>query len=250
MVGGTARVARNTLAAHIDIFPTLADLSGAPVPADIHFVGRSLAPLLKDPLAPWQDRFLFTHVGRWDTGKAKEAEYARCRVRSAQYSLANSKQETTGNSTTWRWIRARARTSLHCTVKPWHAWTPLNLAGGMKFCRSSRMKTRSFHRLLRTRNCASSSSGAAQESFRGAPGPCNTGIETHAERLSPYRREWAQHSQVSIASTLRRMVSAASVTCNTSHSEPRMCAWPHAAMRWTVSLVNLLTSSIGIAASE
>jgi arylsulfatase A-like enzyme len=51
------------------------------------------APLLKDPLAPWQDRFLFTHVGRWDTGKAKEAKYARCRLRSAQYSLVNSKQE-------------------------------------------------------------------------------------------------------------------------------------------------------------
>ena len=59
-----------------------------------------------------------------------------------------------------------------------------------------------------------------------------------------------QHSHVSIASTLRRMVSAASGTCNTSHSEPRMCAWPHAAMRRTVSLVSLLTSSIGIAASE
>jgi len=85
--------ARSNLAAHIDLFPTLAELAGAPVPANIQLDGRSLAPVLRDPRAPWQDRFLFTHVGRWDTGKAKDSKYARCRVRSAQYSLVNSKPE-------------------------------------------------------------------------------------------------------------------------------------------------------------
>jgi arylsulfatase A-like enzyme len=85
--------ARGNLAAHIDIFPTLAEITGAAVPSDLRLDGRSLAPLLKDPRAPWPDRFLFTHVGRWDTGKAREAKYARCRVRSAQYSMVNSKPQ-------------------------------------------------------------------------------------------------------------------------------------------------------------
>ena len=30
--------------------------------------GRSFVSLLKDPQAEWPDRFLFTHVGRWEKG--------------------------------------------------------------------------------------------------------------------------------------------------------------------------------------
>jgi len=84
---------RKNLSAHVDIFPTLAELAGASVPADPRPDGRSLVPLLKDAGASWPDRYLFTHVGRWELGKAAESKYARCRVRNARFSLVNSKTE-------------------------------------------------------------------------------------------------------------------------------------------------------------
>ena len=77
------------LAAHTDIFPTLAELAGAKIPANVKLDGRSLVPLLRNPDAPWADRFLFTHVGRWDKGKAAESKYAKCRVRNARFSMVN-----------------------------------------------------------------------------------------------------------------------------------------------------------------
>jgi len=65
------------LAAHIDFFPTIAEIAGAELPAEVkrQIEGRSLKPLLEKPDAPWQDRILFTHVGRWpkfaDPGESK-----------------------------------------------------------------------------------------------------------------------------------------------------------------------------------
>ena len=82
---------RRNLAAHIDLFPTLAEIAGAPIPANVPLDGRSLAPLLRDPLASWPDRYLFTHVGRWDKGKAADSKYLRCRVRNARFSMVNAK---------------------------------------------------------------------------------------------------------------------------------------------------------------
>ena len=61
---------RRQLAGHIDIFPTLAEIAQASIPASVHLDGRSLAPLLRDADASWPDRFLFTHTGRWQRGKA------------------------------------------------------------------------------------------------------------------------------------------------------------------------------------
>jgi arylsulfatase len=49
--------------------------------------------LLKDPNASSSDRYLFTHVGRWELGKAAESKYDRCRIRNARFSLVNSKLE-------------------------------------------------------------------------------------------------------------------------------------------------------------
>jgi arylsulfatase len=79
----------NQLAAHIDLFPTLAELARARVPAGLKLDGRSLVPLLQDPNAAWSDRYLFTHIGRWEKGKAAESKYAKCRVRDGRYSMVN-----------------------------------------------------------------------------------------------------------------------------------------------------------------
>jgi len=75
------------LTAHIDLFPTFAELAGAKVPPDVaaKLEGFSLVPLLADPSAAWHDdRILFTHVGRWPLGAAP-AKYGPCSVRWRQY---------------------------------------------------------------------------------------------------------------------------------------------------------------------
>ena len=61
------------LAAHIDLLPTLCEIAGAePKEADkLH--GRSLVPLLKDAKAPWEDRMLVSHKGRWKVGSDPNA---------------------------------------------------------------------------------------------------------------------------------------------------------------------------------
>ncbi len=57
------------LTAHIDLFKTFCDLAGAKVPENIQSIqGRSLVPLLENPKAPWEDRQLFIHQGRWEVG--------------------------------------------------------------------------------------------------------------------------------------------------------------------------------------
>ncbi len=80
------------LAAHIDVFPTLAELAGAELSPEVknQIEGRSLVPLLKDPRAPWPDRTLFTHAGRWPRGQAAQSEYAQCSVRNQRWQLVNA----------------------------------------------------------------------------------------------------------------------------------------------------------------
>jgi arylsulfatase len=51
--------------------------------------GRSLLLLLKDSQAEWSDRFLFTHVGRWERGQAEASKFAKCAVRNARFKLVN-----------------------------------------------------------------------------------------------------------------------------------------------------------------
>ncbi len=79
----------DALTAHIDIFPTLAEIAGGKVPKGLKLDGRSLVPLLKDPKADWPDRFLFTHVGRWEKGKAEASKFVNCSVRNARFQLVN-----------------------------------------------------------------------------------------------------------------------------------------------------------------
>lgn len=77
------------LAAHLDLFPTLAELAGARLPARTALDGRSLLPLLRRRDAVWPERYLFTHIGRWDKGQAANSKYAHCRVRNSRFSLVN-----------------------------------------------------------------------------------------------------------------------------------------------------------------
>ena len=70
---------------------TLAEIAGVNLPAKVaaQVEGRSLMPLLRDPGAPWPDRHLFTHVGRWPNGKQAEHKYAACSVRNTRWHLVN-----------------------------------------------------------------------------------------------------------------------------------------------------------------
>ena len=82
----------SSLAAHIDFFPTLAELAGAKLSetARKQVEGRSLVPLLENPAAPWPERTLFTHMGRWPKGAEPEKfKYAVCSVRVPQWHLVS-----------------------------------------------------------------------------------------------------------------------------------------------------------------
>jgi acetyl esterase/lipase len=81
--------------AHIDVLPTLCEFADVQIPAGVaaKVEGRSLVPLLRGGTgkAPWPDRPLFTHFGRWDRGKQAENEYRQCRIREGRWSLVNVK---------------------------------------------------------------------------------------------------------------------------------------------------------------
>jgi len=80
------------LTAHLDIFPTFAQIAGAKAPEGMKLDGRSLLPLLQNPTANWPDRFLFTHVGRWDKGKAEASKFEKCSVRNTRFQLVNNQE--------------------------------------------------------------------------------------------------------------------------------------------------------------
>jgi arylsulfatase A-like enzyme len=82
------------LSAHMDIFPTLVELTGAKISAEVkqQVEGRSLAPLLKNPQGNWEDRTLVTHFGRWPKGKAEEAKFTHCSIRNTRFRLVNNKE--------------------------------------------------------------------------------------------------------------------------------------------------------------
>ncbi|MEX0586737.1 MAG: arylsulfatase [Pirellulales bacterium] len=82
----------SSLAAHIDLFPTLAELAGAELPAGVQLDGRSLLPLLRDAAAPWPDRHLFVHVGRWPKGEAASSKYEKCAIRTSRFRLVNNRE--------------------------------------------------------------------------------------------------------------------------------------------------------------
>lgn len=78
------------LTAHVDVFRTWAGLAGATLTpeADKQAEGRSLLPLLENPKAAWDERTLFSHVGRWPKGTDYNAAKERnASIRTPRYHL-------------------------------------------------------------------------------------------------------------------------------------------------------------------
>jgi arylsulfatase A-like enzyme len=84
----------DALSAHIDLFPTLAGITGADLTdeAKQQVESRALLPLLKNPKADWPDRILVHHVGRWQKGKAEEAKHQNCAIQNSRFTLVNNSE--------------------------------------------------------------------------------------------------------------------------------------------------------------
>lgn len=80
------------LSAHVDLFPTLAEIAGATLSPAVkqQVEGRSLLPLLRNPQAPWADRTLVHHIGRWAKGQVAQAKYTGASIQNARFSLVNN----------------------------------------------------------------------------------------------------------------------------------------------------------------
>jgi len=76
-------------AAHIDLFPTLAELAGAkPTPKwTAQVEGRSLVKPLEQGQVDWPERILVSHTGRWPKGQAEKAKYSTCCLRKGSWTL-------------------------------------------------------------------------------------------------------------------------------------------------------------------
>ncbi len=80
------------LAAHLDFFPTLAEIAGAPLSVEVQrqIEGRSLVPLLENPGAIWADRCLITHVGRWPKlADPNDSKFKMAAVRNSRWALVS-----------------------------------------------------------------------------------------------------------------------------------------------------------------
>lgn len=86
------------LTAHVDVFRTMAQIAGADFTQveDTQVEGRNLLPLLHDPAAPWAERTLVAHEGRWKPGTAPETfKYRNCSVRSGRWQLISLSKDGT-----------------------------------------------------------------------------------------------------------------------------------------------------------
>ena len=84
----------DALSAHLDLFPTLAEITGAKLSDDVkkQVEGRSLLCLLKNPKAEWAERTLVHHVGRWAKGKSEEAKFKKAAIQNLRFTLVNNEE--------------------------------------------------------------------------------------------------------------------------------------------------------------
>ena len=82
----------DALTAHVDLFSTLIEITGATTTPQMQrqLEGRSLVPLLKNPKAEWGDRMLVHHAGRWSNGAAAQAKYAKSAIQNSRFTLVNN----------------------------------------------------------------------------------------------------------------------------------------------------------------
>ena len=88
---------REQLTAHIDVFPTLAQIAGATLPdkAKRQIEGRSLVALFGNGTADWPDRHIFTHVGRWPKfANPDDFKFANAAVRNTRWAMVSTKGGT------------------------------------------------------------------------------------------------------------------------------------------------------------
>lgn len=82
----------DALTAHVDLFPTLAELAGATLSAKVQqqIEGRSMSTLLKDPDADWAERLLVHHAGRWPKGQTEAFKYKKSTIQNSRFTLVNN----------------------------------------------------------------------------------------------------------------------------------------------------------------
>ena len=82
------------MAAHVDLLPTLSELSGACLPEKMEnkLEGRSLLQLLEGSAKSLPDRMIVTHLGRWPDGPGEVGahKYASCSVHWNNYLLVKN----------------------------------------------------------------------------------------------------------------------------------------------------------------
>jgi arylsulfatase A-like enzyme len=86
------------LSAHVDVLPTLTEIAGVALPANVQkqVEGRSLVRLLENPAAEMEDRVLITHVGRWGYHEdPQSAKFSKCSVRNTRWHLVSEKGTVT-----------------------------------------------------------------------------------------------------------------------------------------------------------
>jgi arylsulfatase len=101
----------DALTAHVDFFRTLSDVAGAKLTPEVaaQVEGRSLLPLLQNPKGDWQDRTLFTHLGRWPKGSDPDlAKTANASVRTTQYHLVSEGRRGKAAAQDWQLFDVKA----------------------------------------------------------------------------------------------------------------------------------------------
>jgi arylsulfatase len=89
-------MAVEAMTAHVDVFPTLAELAGAKLNSNLkaQVEGRSLVPLLKKASANWPERVFVRHIGRWPKGAhPNDYKYVQVSVRTKRWHLVNDSKE-------------------------------------------------------------------------------------------------------------------------------------------------------------
>lgn len=84
----------DALTAHVDLFPTLAEIAGTtetPI-MQRQLEGRSLTTLLSNPNAQWEDRMLVHHAGRWNGGEASDAKHTKSAIQNSRFTLVNNEE--------------------------------------------------------------------------------------------------------------------------------------------------------------